>query len=206
MRIADDWYPGEIPDSVELGKDVYIDTAYSFAAFRGEKSPAMSIGRASGAYDRSAFIVGPNGRILVGDFTCLNACYLVCETQISIGAFCMFAWGATITDVWIDPAATSAQRRQAIRRACGGRTYAVPVVGESSRVTVEDNVWIGFDSVVLPGVTIGRGAVVGAKSIVQENVAAYAVVVGDPAREVRRLSPNDTNEARRAALATAAKS
>lgn len=57
-------------------------------------------------------------------------------------------------------------------------------------VVVEDDVWIGAHSIVLPGVTIGKGAVIGANSVVTKDVEPYAVVYGSPAkiykmREVR---------------------
>lgn len=54
-------------------------------------------------------------------------------------------------------------------------------------VRIERGAWIGANSVVLPGVTIGRGAVVGAGSVVMKDVAENAVVMGNPARVVRRL-------------------
>jgi len=54
-------------------------------------------------------------------------------------------------------------------------------------VRIERNVWIGFDSCVLPGVTIGQGSVVGARSVVAEDVPPYAVVAGNPARVIRLL-------------------
>jgi len=57
-------------------------------------------------------------------------------------------------------------------------------------------VWVGFDSVILPGVTIGRGSIIGSKTIVEEDVPAYSIVVGNPARLVRRLEPDDTESAR----------
>jgi acetyltransferase-like isoleucine patch superfamily enzyme len=53
-------------------------------------------------------------------------------------------------------------------------------------------VWIGFDACVLPGVTIGEGSVVGAKSVVNENVPPYTVVAGNPARVIRQLDRNDS--------------
>ena len=56
------------------------------------------------------------------------------------------------------------------------------------RIVVERNVWIGSNATVLPGVTIGENAVVGAASVVTKDVPANAVVVGAPARVVRSVA------------------
>ena len=61
---------------------------------------------------------------------------------------------------------------------------------------IEENVWVGFEAIILPGVTIGRGSVIGCKTVVTENVPPYAVVVGNPARVIKYLEPNDTDEIR----------
>jgi len=53
------------------------------------------------------------------------------------------------------------------------------------QITVEDDVWIGMDALILSGVTIGRGAVVGARAVVSRDVPPLAVVVGNPARVVK---------------------
>ncbi len=53
-------------------------------------------------------------------------------------------------------------------------------------VTIGHDVWIGHGVVILPGRSIGTGAVVGAGAIVSRDVAPYTVVVGNPARTVRR--------------------
>jgi acetyltransferase-like isoleucine patch superfamily enzyme len=55
-------------------------------------------------------------------------------------------------------------------------------------VTIEDDVWIGDYAVILPGVTIGKGSVVGAHAVVKENVPPNSVVAGQPARVVKTLS------------------
>lgn len=52
-------------------------------------------------------------------------------------------------------------------------------------ITVEDDVWIGGNTVVLPGVTIGRGSVIGAGSVVCRDIPAGVVAVGNPCRPVR---------------------
>lgn len=48
-------------------------------------------------------------------------------------------------------------------------------------VVIGNDVWIGEDAVIMSGVTIGDGAVIGARSVVRRNVAAYAIVAGNPA-------------------------
>ncbi|TPX34890.1 hypothetical protein SmJEL517_g02542 [Synchytrium microbalum] len=54
-------------------------------------------------------------------------------------------------------------------------------------VTIGSDVWIGGNSVILPGVTIGDGAVVGAGSVVTKDVAPYTVVVGNPAHFLKDI-------------------
>ena len=54
-------------------------------------------------------------------------------------------------------------------------------------IRIGANSWIGFDSCILPGVTVGEGSIVGARSVVTESVPPYCVVAGNPARVVRLL-------------------
>ena len=58
-----------------------------------------------------------------------------------------------------------------------------------ARVVLGRNVWLGANVTVLPGVTIGDDAVVGAGSVVTRDVPPRTVVVGSPARVVRSLAP-----------------
>lgn len=52
-------------------------------------------------------------------------------------------------------------------------------------IIVNDDVWIGYDSLILSGVTIGQGAIVAAGSVVTKNVPPYAIVGGNPAKVIK---------------------
>ncbi len=63
--------------------------------------------------------------------------------------------------------------------------------GENRGIVVEDDVWIGWRAIVLDGVTIGRGAVVGAGSVVTKTIPPFAIVAGVPAKEISRRFTED---------------
>jgi len=64
----------------------------------------------------------------------------------------------------------------------GDADFARPI--EENHLDIEGDAWIGFGSIVLSGLTVGRGAVVAAGSVVTSDVPRYAVVAGVPARQV----------------------
>jgi acetyltransferase-like isoleucine patch superfamily enzyme len=55
----------------------------------------------------------------------------------------------------------------------------------SAKVVIEDDVWVGGKSIILPGVTIGGGSIVAAGSIVTKNVPPFAIVGGNPAKVIK---------------------
>ena len=59
-------------------------------------------------------------------------------------------------------------------------TYGRPIV-------IEDKVWIGINSTILPGVKIGYGAIVGAQSVVTHDVPPMTIVAGNPARVIKKI-------------------
>jgi lipopolysaccharide O-acetyltransferase len=56
-----------------------------------------------------------------------------------------------------------------------------------SPVVIEDNVWIGEGVVVMPGVTIGRGSIIGANSVVTKSIPPECIAVGQPAKIIKRF-------------------
>jgi acetyltransferase-like isoleucine patch superfamily enzyme len=61
--------------------------------------------------------------------------------------------------------------------------------GRERAVRIDDHVFIGTRAMILPGTTIGRGAVVAAGAVVTKEVAPLAIVAGSPAREIGRRDP-----------------
>jgi len=57
------------------------------------------------------------------------------------------------------------------------------------KITLEDEVWIGANSVVVAGVTIGKHSVIAAGSVVTKNIPPYSVAVGNPARVIKQYNP-----------------
>jgi virginiamycin A acetyltransferase len=59
----------------------------------------------------------------------------------------------------------------------------MPIKGDT---IIGNDVWIGQNATILPGVNIGDGAIIGTKSVVAKNVEPYSIVVGNPARVIRK--------------------
>jgi acetyltransferase-like isoleucine patch superfamily enzyme len=112
-------------------------------------------------------------RLTIGSSTNIEQnVHIMCQSRVSIGERVSITGNCAIVDVThpID---------------IGGVKVGDAIVDEDSHVVIEDDVFVGFGAVVLPNVTIGRGAVIGANSVVTEDVPAWSVVAGAPARVVR---------------------
>lgn len=63
------------------------------------------------------------------------------------------------------------------------------LLDSGSSVIIEDNVWLGEFVSVLPGVTIGKGSIIGANSVVTKDIPPYSIALGAPARVVKQYNP-----------------
>lgn len=123
--------------------------------------------------------------------------YPVNGDRLTIGKFCSIACGAKFLMTSANHAMESLS------------TYVFPIFYEAwdhgmevteawdkrGDITIGNDVWIGYEAVVLSGVTIGDGAVVGARAVVTKDVPPYTIVGGVPARSIRRRFSNETIDA-----------
>ena len=150
-----------------------------------------------------------NPSILVGDFTMYNdfvndPCqfeknnvlyhYPINHDKLVIGKFCSIACGAKFLF-------TSANHTQASLS-----TYPFPIFFEEwgldvqnitsawdnkGDIVIGNDVWIGYEAVILSGVTIGDGAIIGTRAVVTKDVPPYTIVGGVPAKTIRKRFPDD---------------
>ena len=153
-------------------------------------------------------ITNPN--ITVGDFTMYNDFvndpmlfeknnvlyhYPINHDKLQIGKFCSIACGAKFLFNSANHTLSSLS------------TYPFPLFFEEwglekksvmkawdnkGDIVIGNDVWIGYEAVVLAGVTIGDGAIIGTRAVVTKDVPPYAIVGGVPAKPIKRRFPEET--------------
>jgi len=186
-RLSWDWYPGTIPDNVVMDETAYVETTFSFHLYRSQESVGVRIGRGASTYLGTMFDAGPRARISLGDYALVHGARIICDAEVDIGPYALISWNVVLMDTYRLPLDAPLRRRELERVALRSpRSFAAPVPARPVRIGA--NVWIGFDSCILPGVTVGEGAIVGARAVVTDDVPPYTIVAGNPARVIRRLN------------------
>lgn len=148
--------------------------------------------------------------IVVGDYTMYNDFvqdpilfeknnvlyhYPINQERLIIGKFCSIACGAKFLF------------NSANHRLASLSTYPFPLFFEEwgldrrdvtdswdhkGNITIGNDVWIGYEAVILAGVTIGDGAIIGARALVTKDVPPYTIVGGTPAKPIKKRFSDDT--------------
>ena len=113
-------------------------------------------------------------------------------TDTEIGSFCSIGGNCGIGGGMhpLDHASTSPVFLQG--RNILGKNFANIQYQPSEKVIIGNDVWIGECAYIMPGITIGDGAVIGAHAVVTRDVEPYTVVAGVPAREIRKRFDEET--------------
>jgi acetyltransferase-like isoleucine patch superfamily enzyme len=114
--------------------------------------------------------LGAHGRLTMGDFSILNGVVVCTNGRVDIGSYTLLAHEVTLA----------------------GRPCARPPREDDEPeppIVVGDDAWIGVRATLIGGAVIGRGAIVGAATVVDGVVPDYAIVAGNPARIVGEAPP-----------------
>lgn len=147
---------------IELGDNVWIGKGVQLGAFDKSRT---------GQTFNPHIAIGSNSSI--GDYS-----HITCINEIKIGNNVRMGKNILITD--------NAHGSSDIQLLDIAPNYR-PLFSKGA-IIIEDNVWIGEKSCILPGVHIGKGSIIGAGSIVTKDIPAYSVVGGNPAKVIKILT------------------
>jgi lipopolysaccharide O-acetyltransferase len=126
-----------------------------------------------------------NPQIIIGDYVCFSdGVHISSIASVSIGSHTLFGGRIYVADhnhgIYKGDAQSDPEQPPALRLLGGGGPVVIVVIGES--------VWIGDNSVIMGPATIGKGAIVGANSVVRGMIPANTIVAGAPAKPIKTFN------------------
>ena len=162
------------------------------------KTPNPDVIHPIAGYDKEIYVKPTikNPNIIVGDFTYIadsdfeshvTHFYPWCRDNLIIGKFCQIAAGVefVMNDANHKMNAVTTFPFYTLE----GWEMNIPDPSEmpfKGNTVIGNDVWIGQNAVILPGVHVGDGAIIGASSVVGSDVAPYTIVIGNPAKVLRK--------------------
>ena len=167
IDLPHDWFPRALPRNVEVGARSWLYSSWAFVHCQSLRPVAVRIGADCGVYQGTMFDLGPDGEVVIGDFSCLVGAIIATNGRVAIGHHVLIAHDVVIADH--DVAVPAPRSRP----------------GPPPTIEIGANAWIGARAVLLGGARIGADAIVGAGAVVDFEVPPGAVAAGNPARVVR---------------------
>ena len=155
----------------------------SLRSILGRLPATLTIGAQSTVH---AKLVGERSgsAISIGDRCFIGRSTIISASAVTIGDDVLISWGCFIVDHDSHSLDWERRKRDVLAWRMGNKDWTdVPV----RSVVIGDKAWIGFNSIVLKGVSIGERAIVAAGSVVTRDVPAATVVAGNPARVIREI-------------------
>lgn len=147
------------PKKIEIGDYSYIDTNVQLEVY----SP-IKIGKY--VHITSNVHIQSGDEVIIGDFACVAS-----GTKIYASSNTYKTPNGRENDILLSMSSSAPTELQYVKR---------------SPVIIEEYAFVGLNCVVLPGVRIGRGAIIGAGSVVTKDISPYTIAVGIPARPVKK--------------------
>ena len=180
---------------VRTGNETILERTFHVVHWYGDDCNRVVIGDNC---DISCHIIleRNTGNVTIGDRTYIGNSTIICAEEITIGSDVLISWGVHIVDhdshsiywdkrkndvhLWKKGIAEGGLKQAAVMK---DWTHV-----NKSRVIIHDRVWIGFNVIILKGISIGEGSVIGAGSVVTRDVPPYSIVAGNPARIIKYIT------------------
>ncbi len=161
-----------VSTTTEFGRNVYFTTSSQF--WKHFKNGAIITGNFC-KFSRNSNLLAYGGTITFGDYSGVGeGVNIYGHGNVTVGKNCLIAMGSCILS----------------------SNHSIPNIHSTINsqpdillpTLIEDDVWIGANSVILGGITIGKGAVIAAGSVVHKDIPPYAIAAGNPVRIIKYRS------------------
>ncbi len=165
-----------------------IDTSVKFSILTdiqnlSNNKEAITIGKHSNI-EGLLLVYSYGGKITIGDFCSLSPnSRLVSAKSITIGNRVLIAHNVNMIDNNSHPIDAALRHQDFVESFTIGMQ---PHDLNAASIVIEDDVWIGHNTTILKGVTIGKGAIIGACSVVTKDIKPWSVNVGNPLRQLNK--------------------
>lgn len=169
--------------SFEIGENTQI---FSWRV-KGNPSGTIVVGSDS-IVKSQIYFERPDAVVKIGNRSFVGKGMISVADQVEIGNDVMISWGVTIADHNSHSLKFSERSNDILSWKLKRKDWQNVKI---SRLTICDKSWIGFNSILLKGITVGEGAIVGAGSVVTKDVPPWTIVAGNPAKIIREIGVNE---------------
>lgn len=163
--------------------DVAPDARVDFRGLRFRPPARFSIGERS-IFEGRVIADRPQATVSIGARSFVGQSTIICAARVDIGDDVLISWGCTLVDHHSHAVSWTDRRHDVAHWYDGHKDWTHVKVAP---ISIGHRAWIGLNTIVLAGVTIGEGAVVGAGSVVTRDVPPHTLVAGNPARQIREI-------------------
>jgi acetyltransferase-like isoleucine patch superfamily enzyme len=135
-----------------------------------------------GRNTKTYLVVGPNASLTIGNHVGISNTAIICHKSITIGSFVKIGGGVVIYD-------TDFHSLDYMDRRNSKLDFENKI---NSGIVIEDDVFIGAHSIILKGVTIGKGSIIGAGSVITKSIPPFEIWGGNPAKFIRKIDFHKT--------------